>query len=103
MTLNIIKACGGGLTEDTDESLQQNQIDFANVQHAFETKVYDKGWQVRGDTPADGNCLFWAVSDQLDKNGCETFTHTQLRSNAISYIKNSGQVCIYTYTTYKMI
>jgi len=39
--------------------------------------VYDKGLQIRGDTPADGNCLFWAVSDQLEKMAVRhSYTHT---------------------------
>lgn len=37
-----------------------------SVMKTFKSKIARKNLQIRGTTPADGNCFFWAVSDQLD-------------------------------------
>ncbi|CAG2247653.1 unnamed protein product [Mytilus edulis] len=45
-----------------------------------------KGLNFRGDTPMDGNCCFWAASDQLHllndqiTDTVDSYTHVQLRS-----------------------
>ena len=45
------------------------------------------GLKFRGNTPSDGNCLFHAVSDQLQRVGARPmYNHSELRALAL-YIK----------------
>ncbi|CAG2230155.1 unnamed protein product [Mytilus edulis] len=55
---------------------------------AFEEKIHEKGVKLRGETPSDGNCLFWAISDQMDRINKNVYTHTQLRRMVVDHIQN---------------
>ncbi|WAR07956.1 hypothetical protein MAR_017914 [Mya arenaria] len=59
----------------------------------FETSIARKGWRIRGTTPSDGNCFFWAVSDQLDLNRMEVHTHTDLRLQLVHFIEKLPEDC----------
>lgn len=60
--------------------------------HHFESAIARKGWQIRGRTPEDGNCFFWAVSDQMDMKGLDQQTHVQLRASVIQHMQNLSEV-----------
>lgn len=48
-------------------------------------------------TPSDGNCFFWAVSDQLDMNGI-SFTHQELRNKLETFLQSLSQVNLHIST-----
>ena len=60
--------------------------------HEFEEKIRTKGFKIRGETPEDGNCFFWAVSDQLDRTGSNEVTHTELRGKVVQFLRTLPQV-----------
>ncbi|XP_045195926.1 uncharacterized protein LOC123551226 [Mercenaria mercenaria] len=67
-------------------------VDYINNELTlFATSIARKGWQIRGTTPTDGNCAFWAISDQLDRTGGHPYTQTQLRENVVEYIENLSE------------
>ena len=60
------------------------------------------GLRFRGVTPADGNCLFHAVSDQLRQlSSEESYSHRGLRAIAVACLKDHPfvvrtlHVCMY--------
>lgn len=70
-----------------------NQADSNDeMTKAFEEKIYMKGVKLRGETPSDGNCLFWAISDQMDRINKNVYTHTQLRRMVVDHIQNLSDV-----------
>lgn len=80
------------------KAVQQNNI--SNETHlnqcmrqiqTYTNKVTLKGWKVRMETPSDGNCCFWAVSDQLDRVGAEVFTHIMLRHNVVKHMEQYSE------------
>lgn len=60
--------------------------------HEFTVKVSQQGWKIRDSTPMDGNCFFWAVSDQLTKVNLDLQTHDELRVAVVNFIRNLPQV-----------
>ena len=90
---------------DQNNAINQNHedvIDQSRQYHAqHERSLFDfasciawQGWKIRGETPADGNCCFWAVSDQLDHLGLGQMRHTELRQKVLDCIRNLPEVCI---------
>ena len=72
-------------TEHVESSAKQMRL--------FSNSIMKKGWQIRGETPEDGNCAFWAISDQLELTDGSCYTHTQLRQNVVQFMKDLQQVC----------
>ena len=62
----------------------------ANQNHCrLAERVEMSGLKFRDTTPADGNCLFHAVSDQLKRVKSEKpYCHSELRALAISCLKD---------------
>lgn len=58
----------------------------------FKESALARGYAVRGDTPSDGNCFFWALSDQLDQHNIAQVTHHGLRDQVATYTQNLTQV-----------
>jgi len=67
------------------------------ILETFTEQISAKGWQIRGDTPADGNCCFWAMSDQLDTYG-QASTHTELRQLLVNHLHTFPNVSMIFYT-----
>lgn len=65
--------------------------------HHFEDKIGSKGWKIRGQTPGDGNCFFWCLSDQLDLLGISQQTHTELRNRVVQHMKTIPQVQVFIF------
>ena len=72
-------------TEHVESSAKQMRL--------FSNSIMKKGWQIRGETPEDGNCAFWAISDQLELTDGSCYTHTHLRQNVVQFMKDLQQVC----------
>ena len=53
----------------------------------FEHSVADRGYVIHGNTPSDGNCLFWPVSDQLEGHDI-CHTHMELRCLTADQVSN---------------
>ena len=65
---------------ETRAILHQEQILLQNIT--------DSGLEVRSvDIPADGNCLFHAISDQLQRVKETPRTHSDLRAMAVEALK----------------
>lgn len=65
--------------------MQQEQILLQNIT--------DSGLEVRSvDIPADGNCLFHALSDQLGRVKDTPRTHSELRAMAVEALKNATTI-----------
>lgn len=75
------------------ESFDQHQRLCKESLDTFGQKVAAKGWRIKGDTPSDGNCCFWALSDQLDMTAGTNMTHAELRKNTVSYLLEMPEVC----------
>ena len=45
--------------------------------------VNSAGFQIRDNIPKDGNCLFHAIADQMERLGDTKHSHTSLRSLAV--------------------
>jgi hypothetical protein len=50
-----------------------------------------QGYKVRGITPNDGNCFFWALADQLDYRDISQSTHSGLRAQLVDFMENLSQ------------
>ena len=93
-------------TETVNSSRRSHQEYIERHEVVFETfgvRITEKSWQLRGDVPEDGNCCFWAISDQLDRNGLEAFTHVELRKNVIGYVENLPKVSFQLYLFVKFL
>ena len=51
-----------------------------------------RGLTFHGHTPADGNCFFHAVSDQLSLLGLPHQSPAQLRNNIVSYLSGNQRI-----------
>ncbi|XP_078687488.1 uncharacterized protein LOC144919781 [Branchiostoma floridae x Branchiostoma belcheri] len=49
--------------------------------------LMESGLTLRPDVPRDGNCLFHAVSDQLVRTGNQRISHSQLRQDVVTYLR----------------
>lgn len=99
-------ANGHDYIETVNSSRRSHQEHTERHEVVFETfsvKITEKGWQLRGDVPEDGHCCFWAISDQLDKNGLEAFSHVELRKNVVGYVENLLNVSFQLYLFVKFL
>ena len=47
------------------------------------------GYQFRGDTPKDGNCMFHALADQLERVKSHSITHINLRNELVQHLSEN--------------
>ena len=81
-------------TAENDEEIFKEKL------HKFDAAISSRGMRVRGKTPADGNCFYWALSDQLDVvNWPISHTHKDLRIMTAQYVDDLLQVNYFTQTT----
>ncbi|XP_019643352.1 PREDICTED: uncharacterized protein LOC109484505 isoform X1 [Branchiostoma belcheri] len=90
-------------THVSKDCLAQNNADTENVWERFRSMsiemqpgdegnrlvahLMESGLTLRPDVPRDGNCLFHAVSDQLVRTGSQSTSHSQLRQDVVSYLR----------------
>ena len=77
-------------------SLEIERSRHDTIMADFEEKNKAKAWKIRGKTPEDGNCFFWAVSDQLDRVMGSAQTHTQLRKSVVEHIQDLSEVRLFS-------
>ena len=63
-----------------NKTLQENEI-------RLKEHISSSGLQSRKEIPKDGNCLFHAVADQMQRLGESGFNHASLRSLAVETLK----------------
>ena len=66
----------------TDEEYEQDEV-------RLRCRVRNCGLQIRDNILKDGNCLFHAVSDQLNRLG-EHYSHTRLRHLAVQTLRKES-------------
>ena len=75
------------------------QIQSSNIDHAEQRLIGNcrhHGLVFHGDTPADGNCFFHAVSDQLSLLGVPDQSPSQLREKVVQFLKSNPTVEVST-------
>ena len=73
-------------------SENKHRLAVGTALSVLDDKLSTVGWKVRGHTPDDGNCFFWAASDQLDRVGLQTNTHQQLRKKTVDHLQSMADV-----------
>ena len=76
------------------ESFHQHEQLSKEAIKVFAQRVAAKGWGIKGDTPSDGNCCFWALSAQLDMVAGENITPAELRKSATNYLLEMPEACL---------
>ena len=71
------------------QQVQQKKV--LNSKQRLLENVAKSGLQIR-DTPADGNCFYHAVADQLCLLGCQPQTAVQLRRNVAAYMHSHPEL-----------
>lgn len=71
---------------------EQHALESDRALHNFACKVAQNGWKIADVTPADGNCFFWAVSNQLATVCKETRSHQELRTAVVECMKSMPEV-----------
>ena len=79
------------------QSIAEDEAHQQNVARLFQN-VRKSGLQMRDNIPNDGNCMFHAVADQLNRLGEFGHSHTTLRHLAVETLRKgshgvSGSVC----------
>ena len=69
------------------------RVQAATDLSALEAKLQGSCFKIR-NVPSDGNCFFWAASDQLDRLGLDHHTQQQLRDRTALYLDCLPQVLI---------
>ena len=89
-----------GLLERIIKNLQRMQIctskvdSNTNLTEELTTIVSDKGFRI-SDNQGSGNCMFHALSEQLETvNGIKT-QHGQLRRSLVQYLKENPKLVSY--------
>jgi len=73
----------------------QHIIEAEQALVKFACEAAQQGLKLLGDTPADGNCFFWAVSSQLSRVNQIHQSHYELRTAVTNFLKNLPQVNIH--------
>lgn len=81
---------------DIARALRVSIEDMRYVLHQEEMllqNITDSGLQVRSvNIPGDGNCLFHAISDQLNRVNDIPINHVELRALAVETLKNPSNI-----------
>ena len=89
-----------GLNKFFDPAHIDSALRFIQSLSASENEVQQRllencrraGLKVHGHTPADGNCFFHAIADQLSLLGLPHQSAVQLRNNVTSFLEQHPQV-----------
>ena len=60
---------------------------LAGHRRQLEKNVKRSGLKIRSEFPEDGNCLFHALADQLNRLGVKEFDHSSLRELAVETLR----------------
>lgn len=60
---------------------------MAGHRRQLEKNVKRSGLKIRSEFPEDGNCLFHALADQLNRLGVKEFDHSSLRELAVETLR----------------
>ena len=71
------------------QSIAENEVHRENELRLFQN-IRTSGLQMRDTIPNDGNCLFHAVVDQLERLGESGYSHTDLRTLAVQTLRNGS-------------
>ena len=69
------------------QSMTENKALREN-ERRLEQHIRSSGLQMRDEIPNDGNCLFHAIADQMERLGECSHDHTSLRTLAVETLKN---------------
>jgi hypothetical protein len=75
------------LLEQAKESSKRDMVSIIQTRENLEINANRAGYQVRAETEGDGNCLFAAIHDQLERVGISDFTPATLRVNIVGYLR----------------
>ncbi|XP_068681571.1 tetratricopeptide repeat protein 28-like isoform X14 [Montipora foliosa] len=71
---------------DMEAAKKQSKVEIKAYQQnmaQLKQNIHNAGLQMRDDIPDDGNCLFHAVADQMERLGESGYNHTDLRHLAV--------------------
>ncbi len=77
------------MEEAIQQSIVENKVLQENERRLMQ-HIRSSGLQLRKAIPNDGNCLFHAVADQMDRLGESGFSHGSLRCLAVETLKNGS-------------
>lgn len=60
-----------------------------SLSQALEEKMRKSGLRYRRQIPGDGNCMFHAVADQMERLGEPGHDHEGLRTRAVEALRNN--------------
>ncbi|CAH3141453.1 unnamed protein product, partial [Pocillopora meandrina] len=92
-----VKVHGAGLLERTIQNLQRMQLCASSVNNhttlteELATIVSDKGFRISGNQ-GSGNCMFYALSEQLETVKGIKIQHGQLRQSLIQYLRENPKL-----------
>ncbi|KAL3887952.1 hypothetical protein ACJMK2_000337 [Sinanodonta woodiana] len=76
-----------------DQLLWKSQQDALPILSILETNCLSLGLELHGETPADGNCFFEAVSSQLQRlNYVVQKTPQELRQEVVKFMRNNREI-----------
>ncbi len=83
-------------------ALEESQLAWQNekrnkdvIQQRLLNNCLHEGLEFHGQTPADGNCLFHAVSDQLNSPNWENINHIDLRRKLAEFLSNNHKITVF--------
>ena len=71
------------------QSIAENK-EFQENERRLKEHIRCSGLQMRGEIPNDGNCLFHAVADQMERLGECSLSYANLRSLAVETLKTGS-------------
>ena len=85
------------MREAVRQSLLENK-EVKENQRRLTERIRSSGLQMRKEIPTDGNCLFHAIADQLERLGEKGMNHSDLRKLSVETLKNGvpGVSCFTT-------
>ena len=69
------------VTTGKQSAIQENQ-------RRLTKHIRSSGLHMRNEIPSDGNCLFHAIADQLERLGEKRLNHSDLRKLSVETLKN---------------
>ena len=74
------------------EDTSRNSKSYDDRFHMLRKNAAQKGYQIRCDNPGGGNCMFYALVDQLRRVNYDHITHDRLRQNLVQYLEGNSKL-----------